>query len=206
MRINFGMFIIGLVFSTSILAQTIQTELAQIVKRVAIPTTMSCQFTQQRFLTGLKKPLNASGKIWISKKQGVALLQQKPFEQMTVLTSDKLIHIIQQQKQVILEQEQPQLFHITRLLFSFFQGDFSVIPAYFEITEFDLEDTQWSLVLVPKQAPLDLLFSQISLRGNRHIETLTIIDKQQDQTRLQFKQCDQLEKLSNEQNQWFEAE
>ncbi|MFC0309028.1 outer membrane lipoprotein carrier protein LolA [Gallibacterium trehalosifermentans] len=212
MRKYFSWLLIGLLLSLGIVtqaaqaAQTQQQTLAQIVNRLAIPATMRCQFSQQRFLTGLKKPLNASGKMWLDQKQGIALLQQQPFEQMTALAADKLIQIIQQQKQVIYEKDQPQLFHITRLLFSLFQGDFNAIPNHFEITELEAKSAQWSLVLVPKQAPLNLLFSQISLRGDRHIESLTILDKQQDQTLLQFEQCQQLEKLSNEQQIWFNAE
>lgn len=190
--------------SFAVVAQ--QPTLQQITQQLAIPQIMQCQFQQQRFLSGLAKPLKASGVMVLDQQIGVALSQQKPFAQVTAITTNKLIQSINQQKQVISEQEQPQLFHITNLLFSLFQGQFTSVSDYFTLTQQTQNKQQWFITLLPKQSPFNQLLQQIKLEGEKHIQVVDIIDKQQDRTLLTFEHCQPIEKLNNEQQQWFKTE
>lgn len=191
-------------FTSSLIARG--SDLQPIIKQLDIPAIMQCQFQQQRFLQGLNKPLTSTGSIVLHHQQGVALAQQQPFKQLTVLTSNKLILSINQQQQIISAQEQPQLFHITNLLFSLFQGEFQSIPDYFSIKQQTQNEKQWSLALLPKQAPLNQLFQQIELQGKTTLQKLTLIDKQQERTTLEFTHCQAIKTLNDEQQNWFKTQ
>ena len=69
---------------------------------------------------------------------------------------------------------------------------------------FDVKDQQWTLLLTPKQAPLNSVFKSITLTGQQDIDALTLQEIRGDKTEILFSnQTHQPESLSDAEQAQF---
>lgn len=177
--------------------------LAQIQQRLQIPPLLQCEFEQQRTLQGMSQPLRSQGTIIMDQQQGMVFQQKQPFAQLIVLTETRLYQDIQGQIQMISAQEQPQIFHFSQLIADLLQGKWQTLETNFTLLSPTITPEQWQVSLEPKTAPLNVLFKQFELRGDRLLERVNIADQQGDFTELRFSQCHSLAGLSDEQQRYF---
>lgn len=73
----------------------------------------------------------------------------------------------------------------------------------FELT-LHVDDNGWQLDLMPTAAPLNAVFSKITLRGNQEIDQLELVEKRGDRTDIQFSQQTHIpEQLSETEQKQF---
>ncbi|MER0342114.1 outer membrane lipoprotein carrier protein LolA [Vibrio vulnificus] len=146
------------------------------------------QFTQQRHLEMFNQPLSSQGQFVLDKSHGLLWQQQTPFPVNLVLTQDKLRQSFAgQAPQVITAEQNPMAFYFSRIFLSVFHGDTSALQRQFELT-LHVDDNGWQLDLTPTAAPLNAVFSKITLRGNEEIDQLELVEKRGDRTDIQFSQ------------------
>ncbi|WP_392558855.1 LolA family protein [Orbus mooreae] len=166
-------------FSYAITLEQLQLQFAQ------YPVTRA-DFTQDRYIQGLSKPLHSTGKMIISKTLGLWWQQKTPFI-MTLKMNDQRMEqqIANQAPQIITAQAQPQLFQFNSLLSAVFDADKNTLEQNFTLT-LSQQDKQWQLILHPKAAPLNKIFTQIELSGTKYLSQIIIDDKQHDKTIITF--------------------
>lgn len=196
MKIKFiSFFMLLLSFSSSANIQDIQ-------KQLNIPNLLECEFYQERYISAMNKPLISNGLILLDRTQGVIWQQNKPFEQLMVMTEKQIYQSVNGSQQTIKAEEQPQIFHFTKIMSNLFQGNWNAIDQYFKLDS-KIESKNWQVNLLPNQSPFNQVFKKIELKGSNFVEEIHIFDQQNDQTHLKFEHCRPLKSLTNEQSNLF---
>jgi hypothetical protein len=180
--------------------------LDELQTRLAAQAVVRCEFEQERKISGLSKPLNSRGEMLAARDNGLWWHQQKPFEMTLVLDAKRMVQTIAgQAPQIVTAEKNPQLFQFNHLLVALFRADRAVLEKSFTTT-FSTPPTAaattvpaapapgWTLVLVPKEAPLNKVFRRITLTGDNggsgadasHIGQIVLEDMQNDRTTLRF--------------------
>ncbi len=143
-------------------------------------------FTQSRKIEMFDQPLTSQGSFLLDKSHGLLWQQQTPFPVNLVLTEDKLRQTFANQPaQVITAQENPMAFYFSKIFLSVFHGDTVQLQSQFKL-KLDTTSQQWTLVLVPTQAPLNAVFKSITLTGNQDIDYLALEEVRGDKTEIHF--------------------
>lgn len=124
-------------------------------------------FEQQKQLPFLQAPMVSAGDYLLVPGQGLIWSQQTPWPQQTVLKGNE----IWQDGQPVASGGEA----FAPLLGALLGGNLSQLADQFEI---DAEGSpeQWTLTLIPKQAPLSTLFASIALSGTAQLDHIRLVD------------------------------
>ncbi len=175
--------------STAVCAQV--TDLASLQTQLASHSIVRGEFTQQRHLEMFAEPLSSQGTFVISKDNGLLWQQATPFPVNLVLTENKLRQAFAgQDAQVITAEENPMAFYFSRIFLAVFQGDTNELTREFglDLKTQEGNETQWTLKLIPKQAPLNSVFKHIEIEGSSDINRLSLVELRGDKTDITFSQ------------------
>lgn len=162
------------------------SDLEQLETQLAQHPIVRGEFTQQRHIEMFAEPLSSTGRFTLSKQQGLLWQQNVPFAVNLVLTEDKLRQtFVNQAPQTISAEQNPLVFYFSRVFLAVFHGDTQALKTEFELN-FSAQEGQWQLVLTPLQAPLNKVFSTITLSGDQDIDSLVLQELRGDQTEIQF--------------------
>ena len=145
-------------------------------KQLVGQTLLRGDFTQTKNVKMFKKPLISTGTFLLTQKEGLVWQQATPFPVSLVLTKDKLRQQFSDKPADIIEaKDNPMVFYFSHLFLSLFQGDIEALKAQFDIALTN-NNNNWSLNLTPKSAPLNKVFSNIKIKGNQYIASLTLTE------------------------------
>jgi len=184
------------------------------VKTLAdLQTTLSHQsiirgdFTQTRTMEMFDQPLSSQGSFLLDKASGLLWSQTAPFPVHLVLTDNKLSQRFgDQPAQVITDKENPMAFYFSHIFLSVFHGDTQKLTEQFAL-EFSPSDAQtnWTLSLTPKHAPMNAVFERIELQGNSDIERIELKEIRGDSTLIEFSNFNhQPQRLTDDEAQQFQ--
>ncbi|NUW72817.1 outer membrane lipoprotein carrier protein LolA [Vibrio mediterranei] len=143
-------------------------------------------FEQKRTLAMFDQPLTSTGQFTLDKTHGLLWRQDVPFTVQLVLTKDKLRQTFADQPaQVITAKDNPMAFYFSHIFLAVFHGDTDQLKQQFDMT-FKADNSQWTLALTPKAAPLNAVFNTITLGGKSDLERLTLQEIRGDKTDILF--------------------
>lgn len=176
---------------TSISAHAITLE--QLQTKLSSEPLVRGDFSQQREMAMFDQPLISSGQFLLSAKKGLWWHQTAPMPVSLILTQDKLSQQFDNQPaQVLAASDNPMVFYFSHVFLSLFKGDTSQLTEQFDLSLKTLKDSktheQWQLVLTPKAAPLNKVFSKISIEGGQFINKLELDEIRGDKTLITFSQ------------------
>ncbi|WP_305408785.1 LolA family protein [Photobacterium leiognathi] len=176
---------------TSLSAHAITLE--QLQKNLSSAPLVRGDFTQKREMAMFDQPLLSSGQFLLSAKNGLWWHQTQPMPVSLVLTQDKLSQQFDNQPaQVLSASDNPMVFYFSHVFLSLFKGDTSQLTEQFDLSLKEIKDSttnnQWQLVLTPKAAPLDKVFSKIEIEGGKFINELELDEIRGDKTIITFSQ------------------
>ena len=160
-----------------------QITLAEVQRQLTAAEARSARFEQERQISGLSQPLRSGGELLLVKGKGLWWQQQTPFALTLTLTPTRMVQQLPGQPAQTLDN--PQLLEFSNLMLALFDPDEATLDRYFSHS-LTSEGEGWTLILTPKQAPLDKIFARLELRGSQELASLAIHDKQGDVTRLRF--------------------
>ncbi|MDR2862590.1 MAG: outer membrane lipoprotein carrier protein LolA [Puniceicoccales bacterium] len=163
--------------------------LEELQTQLAGRPVVRCDFVQERQISGFARPLKSQGAILVARDHGLWWHQQKPFEMTLLLDSQRMVQTVAgQAPQIITAEKNPQLFQFNHLLVAIFRADRAVLEKNFTVTFTD--GAGWTLVLIPKEAPLNKVFRRITLTGDSvdaaRLVQIVLEDTQNDRTTLRF--------------------
>ncbi len=169
--------------SCTVLAVTLE----ELQLRFKDQPVVRAQFSQLRQIKGLAQPLRSRGELIIARTHGLWWQQQQPFI-LTLLLDDRRMvqRIAGQSPQTITAESSPQLFQFNHLLRALLQADTVLLAKHFSLDFRDAGAQRWQLILTPRSAPLNKLFSSIRLQGQTYIDTIILDDSQGDRTEIVF--------------------
>lgn len=159
--------------------------LDELQQRFSQEPVVRADFTQQRQIKGMVKPLTSNGQMLIAQDKGLWWHQVAPFPLTMVLDETRMVQVMNgQAPQIITAETNPQMFQFNHLLRALFQADRQVLEQNFTVAFTALPEEQWRLVLIPKTSPLDKLFNDITLHGGTFLDGIELNDRQGDVTRI----------------------
>ncbi len=122
-------------------------------------------FKQTKSIVGLAHPLNSHGEYYVDKLSGLVWQQQFPFSETLVVLDGKLYNFIDGQYSLNKAPEAMAKL-VAQLLEGAIAGDWQTLAAYSAVSAIVGEELpEWGVNVIPNEAPLNHLFSKISIRG-----------------------------------------
>ena len=179
-------------------------DLSALQRQMAETNTLRCQFQQEKRVAGLAAPLRSSGSLLFHRASGLWWQQSAPFAMTLLLDDSRLVQqVADGEPDVITAQKNPRIFEFAHLLLGLFGGEPAALEQAFTL-EFHGGASGWRLLLRPRQAPLDKIFSGLEMTGKDLMESLVIRDQGGDETRLTFSGCSRTpDTLSDDERRHF---
>lgn len=176
----------GLLFSQiSFAAPTME----QVQQQLASHTIVRGEFTQTRHMQMFDAPLTSQGQFLLSREHGLWWQQSTPFPTSLVLTQDTLSQQVgSQPAQVMKVNDNPMVFYFSHVFLSLFKGDTSQLTEQFTLDFQSTNSSSWTLALTPKSAPLNKVFSHITIQGQSDINHIELMEIRGDRTEIEFSQ------------------
>ncbi len=180
------LFLFGLAGTFSVAVNAEPMTLPKLQQQLAEHPLVRGSFTQTRSMEMFSEPLVSQGEFLLTQQQGLLWQQTLPFPVKLTLTEDKLSQQFgDQPAQVMSASDNPMVFYFSHVFLSLFKGDTSQLTEQFQLT-LSQQDSSWQLVLVPKSAPLNAVFRDITIIGNQHINQLRLNEIRGDNTLINF--------------------
>ncbi|NBI12298.1 outer membrane lipoprotein carrier protein LolA [[Haemophilus] felis] len=142
------------------------------------PQNIQGDFTQQRFLKALPKPITTSGQFTLLKNKGLLWQMQKPFASDVRVTAKGIMQWNGQQwveNHKVGQSQQIQLF------LGLLSGNIDGLSAQFS-PELKGTAEHWQLTLTPNSLLMKQIFSHIQLQGDKLVKRIELHETQGDRT------------------------
>ena len=191
-RINailFSLILFSLIFMISFVSVPASAiTLDQLQTKLAQHKVVRGDFTQTRTMQMFDAPLESNGQFLLSEQQGLWWQQTQPFPVSLVLTQDKLSQkMADQPAQILDKKDNPMVFYFSHIFLSLFQGDTNTLTDQFTL-DLSSNPDNWTLLLTPKNAPLNKVFASITIQGSDYIDSVLLKEVRGDQSEIDFSQ------------------
>lgn len=179
---KFILTVLALTFSPTLWAFSL-SELAQVLQK---PQHIQGQFTQQRQLKSLSKPMTTSGQFVLLPQKGLLWQMQKPFTNTIRVRADG---IKQWNGQTWVSPNKSAQTQQVQLFLDLLAGNTQNLEKQFHLA-LSGSTNQWTLRLTPKTILMKQIFTQINITGDNMVRKIELQEKQGDTTTMQFSQLD----------------
>lgn len=155
---------------------------AELIQQLQKMQSVQGNFSQQRFLKSLAKPIVATGKFTLVAQKGLLWQMEKPFVSQMKVTSQGVSQWNGSNwvaNSSIGQTEQIQLF------LGLLSGDISALSSQFEFS-LTGSASNWQLLLRPNSLLMQQIFEKITLEGGNVVNSIELKEKQGDRTVIQF--------------------
>lgn len=160
----------------------------QVRQRLSDAELIRGEFEQAKSLKGFKKPLLSRGQFLVLRGKGVQWLTREPFASSLVVTQERLV--ARQADGRISTQlntrDEPGLRIVNSVMFALLRGDVAALSARFTVDGELLGKDGWRLRLVPREAALQQVFSQVEIEGDQFVRSIRMLEAQGDSTLIRF--------------------
>lgn len=167
-----------LLFSTNLWAFS-QADLVNLLQK---PENSKGEFSQQRYLKALSKPITTSGNFTLVKNKGLLWVTEKPFANQLKVTSKGISQwngSAWESNSRLGQGEQIKLF------LGLLSGDTQALASQFGLT-LSGNEKNWQLQLMPSSLLMKQIFSQIIIQGDQLVQRIELHEKQGDRTVILF--------------------
>lgn len=179
-----------------------KSDLDELARYLQTPIVLRGDFTQEKTIKGIKRPLKSNGQFVYQKNTGLLWQTTKPFASSMTITAKGISQLNSNNTmETITAQDNPGLNVFTNIFLSIASGDLASLPQHFEIKGKMLPNlhkeqansltttrpTQsWILNLQPKDPKFAAIIESIVLSGHTVIENVLVQEKAGDQTKIHY--------------------
>ena len=172
--------------SHAAVASDTTNDLARIEERLSDHPIVRADFTQERKMRVLKRPLLTTGKLTVSVNQGVLWQALTPQKATVLMTSNGISEWDSEGNPKSQEFSNNPTFQVLAdTLLGVFSGDLRPLNDLFA-TEPNLGEGEWQLSLIPKAAPLLSFIEAIEVAGDQFVREAVIAEQSGDFTTIEF--------------------
>jgi hypothetical protein len=161
---------------------------SQVRQRLQDTELLRGDFEQAKTLKGFKKPLLSRGQFLVARGKGVQWLVREPFASILLVTPERLL--ARQADGRISAQlntrDEPGLRVVNSVMFALLRGDVAALTERFAVDGELLGKDGWRLRLVPRDAALLQVFSQVDIEGDQFVRSIRMAEAQGDSTLIRF--------------------
>jgi hypothetical protein len=143
---------------------------------IAVGQALRGHFVQDRQLAGFMRPLRSEGSFVLVPGTGLIWSGQKPFSNVTVITSNGILQLANGQVAMRLQASRiPGLSHLYEVLGAAVSGDIEPLRRTFTVMQSG-SPAQWRLVLTPlhSENPAMAQLKSLTLTGGRFVDAIEI--------------------------------
>ncbi len=183
------------------------TEYHELATTLTKVKTLKANFSQEKKITVLKKPLISSGELIFDRHTGVYWSLTTPYKSKIIIDNEKLTSIDDDNKKIVIKaSEQPMLYGFTKIFMAIFSGNTDELKKHFEIY-FKKEKETWQIGLIPTSSELKKVISKILLTGkDNRVHSITLWETNSDITVINFSNIVEADELSEEDSKKFAAQ
>lgn len=150
-------------------------DLQDILQTLAAKPLVRAEFSQEKTLPALKKPLHSEGQLVFAGKAGVLLFIRKPVQAQLVITPDVLLQKTAR-TQTRLRLDQSPYGAAAGIFSQLMSGDAKKLQNTFRVEALEKKGSAWTLFLRPRDSRLQKLFATLRIRGDDYLRELQISD------------------------------
>ncbi|MGQ9427307.1 outer membrane lipoprotein carrier protein LolA [Gilvimarinus sp. F26214L] len=159
--------------------------LAQLEGRIELSETVRGSFAQSKFIAVLPAPLKSSGAF--SYEQGGTLVwdTREPIANRLVFDAQGIHQSVEGKTVWEVDGETPAATTITRVISSVLATDWDELQNFF-VMEGEVNEQSWELYLQPKEAVLEQVIQSVTVRGDRQLESMVLMEANGDRSEITF--------------------
>lgn len=174
--------------ATALSAAQQQEVIAKINKAASTMKSMSCTFTQTKYLSLLSDKMVSSGKMYYKQPNKLRWEYSSPYNYLFVFNGTK-VYVGNKSKKDVIDTNTNKIFkEIARIMMNTVTG-----KALSNKTDFTIsvaaDNTSWIVTLIPKKKEMKQMFSKIELifkKSTTMISEINIIEKNNDRTNIKL--------------------
>ncbi len=169
-----GLSTFGLAFGLNDLQQQLQ-----------MPKTIKGEFTQQRYLQGMNKPIVSQGQFVLAPNAALLWQLKKPFVDTMRVRQTGIEQLSAQGMWLASQQSASAQKNQVKLFLDLLAGQSSGLQRQFDLV-LTGHAGQWQLKLLPKSVLMKQIFTQIDIGGDSVVKKISLHEKQGDRTDILF--------------------
>lgn len=170
-------------------AQQKQSVIEQINRAASGLKSMSCTFTQTKFLSLLSDKMVSAGEMDYQQPNKLRWEYTDPYRYLFIINGTK-VYVGNNSRKDVIDTNNNKIFkEVARIMMSTVTGTALSNSSDFTIDVVD-ENTQWQITLVPKKKEMKKMSSKIVLffnKGNLMVSEINIYEKNNDRTNIKLK-------------------
>ena len=148
------------------------------------------EFTQEKRLVGISRPLKGRGSFLIDRERGVLWRNEAPFRSVLKITRREIVQSDDHQVLMQLSADrEPAVKAVSAVLFATFAADLGALSQYFSF-EGDAGGGAWHLTLKPRDPGLARLIRSLELAGEREVRRVDLMAASGDQLHIEFQKVE----------------
>ncbi|MHC8303847.1 outer membrane lipoprotein carrier protein LolA [Pseudomonas sp. PB3P13] len=169
-------------------------DLQQLSDQLARPEVIHGNFTQEKHLRALPKPLTSTGTFVLSKQHGLLWLLKTPLQQDYRINAKGIARRDANGWQMLPGKSAGA--EQNRLFLAVLQGDSSGLQRDFALS-LNGSAQDWQLTLIPRSLLLKQVFNQINIAGGDLVRSIELLETQGDSTLLRMQDSTSAQPLSD---------
>lgn len=172
----------------SLTAQQEQEVIGKINRTVSGLNSMSCTFTQTKFLSLLSDKMVSEGKMYYIRPNKLRWEYTNPYQYLFIFNGNK-VYVGNKSRKDVIDTNNNKIFkEVARIMMSTVTGTALSNSSDFAIDVADVNN-RWQITLVPKKKEMKRMFSNIVLsfdKSNLMISEINIYEKNNDRTNIKL--------------------
>ena len=178
--------------------------LGSILKRLAEPEVIRAQFVQERLLADLARPAISSGRIAVSRREGLLWRVESPLKVTLAFTPSEIIETGPDGVRRLRGQGRSVETQIGRVMRGILGADAETLRTSFEASASGSLE-RWTIRLAPRPREMARVLREIRLAGARRLESIEVEETNGNLNTIRMRQFSVADKLSPEELEYFKA-
>jgi hypothetical protein len=178
--------------------------LGGILKRLAEPEVIRAQFVQERLLADLARPAISSGRIVVSRREGLLWRVESPVKVTLAFTPNEIIETGPDGVRRLRSQGRSVETQIGRVMRGILGADAETLRTSFEATASGSPE-RWTIRLAPRPREMARVLREVRLAGGRRLESIEVEETNGNLNTIRMRQFSVADKLSPEELEYFKA-
>ena len=175
-----------------------------ILKRLAEPAVIRAQFVQERLLADLARPAISSGRIVVSRREGLLWRVESPVKVTLAFTPNEIIETGPDGVRRLRSQGRSVETQIGRVMRGILGADAETLRTSFEATASGSPE-RWTIRLAPRPREMARVLREVRLAGGRRLESIEVEETNGNLNTIRMRQFSVADKLSPEELEYFKA-
>lgn len=141
-------------------------------------------YVEQKYFKENDVLLKSSGHLVFLENNALLFAQHEPFNLTVVMTDDRIMEILDEEKNILNKDNKPLIFNFTNLIFRLYNHDSNLYKDF--DSQLQIDNKTFKLVLKPLDPLLNSLILSLEIIGQDEVKSIVISMQNGDYTKMDF--------------------